>query len=300
MAKEEPVALKANWGTLRGTLWSPDTPSDTAVIMIAGSGPTDRYGNSPAGIQTQAYSLLAEEFMRAGIATLSYDKRGIAASPYDRPEELLADARFGYFADDAERWVEELARRGFGRIFLVGHSEGALLAKIVALRNKRVSGVVSLCGAANPIDQILKIQLAGQLLAVDYTLYAQACRIIDTLKRGEEPSEAPQILASLFPTYLNAYYHEWMSYDPCTLVRELQCPLLIIAGERDTQVSATNARALKEACPTAEMHLFEKMTHTLKDSEGLTSPEQIDAYTNPSIPLSEGLAESILDFLRAH
>ncbi len=300
MAGEEPVALEAAWGTLRGTLWSPDTPTDTAVVLIAGSGPTDRYGNSPAGIQTQAYALLAKELARGGVATLSYDKRGIAASPYHHPEELLADARFSHFADDVERWVEELAGRGYRRIFLIGHSEGALLAEIVAMRNSRVQGVVSLCGAAYPIDQILKVQLAGQLLAVDYTLYARACRIIDTLKRGEEPEEVPQSLASLFPTYLNGYYHEWMSYDPCVLVRELQCPLLIIGGGRDTQVSTANARSLKEACPTAELLIFEQMAHTLKDTEGKSTKEQLDAYMNPSLPLTPGLCEAILNFIRSH
>ena len=299
-AGEEPMALEAAWGTLRGTLWSPDTPTDTAAVLIAGSGPTDRYGNSPAGIRTNSYALLAEELSRAGIATLSYDKRGIGASPYLRPEELLTDAHFSHFADDAERWVEELVGRGYRHIFLIGHSEGALLAKIVAARNSRVSGVISLCGAAYPIDQILKVQLAGQLLAVDYTLYARACRIIDTLKRGEEPEELPQSLASLFPPYLNAYVHEWMSYDPCALVRELRCPLLVVGGGRDTQVSAANARALKEACPTAELQLFEQMAHTLKDTEGQRSGEQLDAYMNPTLPLTPGLCEAILNFIQSH
>ncbi len=298
MAKEEPVELPAAWGTLRGTLWLPDTPTETAVVLIAGSGPTDRYGNSPAGVRTNAYALLAEALSQTGIAVLSYDKRGIAASPYHNPEELLTDCRFSHFIDDAERWIEVLKTRGFRRILLVGHSEGAQIALEVAARNPEVAGVVSLCGAAYPIDEILKVQLTTQLLAVDYALYAKACRIIDTLKRGETPSEVPQPLVSLFPTYLNTYYHEWMALDPRKTARSLQCPLLLIGGGRDTQVSAANARALKEACPTAEWQIFEAMAHTLKNTEGKSTQEQLDAYTNPSLPLSEGLVERILAFVK--
>ena len=297
-AKEEPMALADSWGTLRGTLWSPDRGSDTAVILIAGSGPTDRYGNSRAGTRTRAYALLAEELMKAGYAVLSYDKRGIAASPYNNPEELLTDCHFTYFVEDAERWIEELQRLGYRHILLAGHSEGALIALLAANRHPEVAGVISLCGAAYPIDEILKVQLAAQLLAVDYALYAKACRIIDTLKRGETPSEVPQALASLFPAYLNTYYHEWMASDPREAARSLHCPLLIIGGGRDLQVSTANAHALKEACPTAQLHLFERMAHTLKDSEGKTTQEQMDAYTNPTLPLSEGVAEAIVTFIR--
>lgn len=297
-ASEQELSVELSWGTLRGTFWQPDEASDTALILVAGSGPTDRYGNSPAGIRTQAYALLAKELTEAGYAVLSYDKRGIGASYYLRPEELLTDCHFGYFADDLERWVEELQQRGYRRIFLVGHSEGALLAKIVATRRSDIQGVVSLCGAAFPIDEILKVQLTPQLLAIDYNLYASACRIIDTLKQGETPTAIPASLNSLFPTYLNEFYHEWMSYDPRRLAGELKSPLLIVGGERDTQVSPANARALKEAQPSAQLVIFESMTHTLKSSEGRTTQEQLDAYTNPSTPLCEGLTQAIIDFLK--
>lgn len=295
---EEELSVKCPAGTLRGTLWSPDAPTDTALIMIAGSGPTDRYGNSPAGVRTNAYTMLAKEISQAGYALLSYDKRGIGASPYNNPEELRSDCRFIYFADDVERWIEELKSRGYRQIILMGHSEGALLAQIVATRNEKVAGVISLCGAGFPIDEILKVQLAGQLLAYDYTLYGKACRIIDTLKRGEAPSEVPRELASLFPTYLNGFFHEWMSYDPRELVGRLQCPLLIIGGGRDTQVSEANAHALKGAAPTARLKIFEQMAHTLKSTEGRTAQEQLDAYLNGEQPLTEGLSEAIIAFIR--
>lgn len=298
-AAEEEVALEAAWGTLRGTLWLPSTPGDTALVMIAGSGPTDRYGNSKAGIQTQAYALLAQEISEAGYALLSYDKRGIAASYYNNPETILSDCRFAYYVDDAERWVEELHRRGYAHIYLIGHSEGAKIALQVAARNPKVEGVISLCGPGFPIDEILKVQLAAQLLAVDYTLYAQACRIIDTLKRGEtpDPEQIPASLQGLFPPYLNTFYHEDMACDPCQVARKLTCPLLIVSGGRDLQVSAANGEALKKAYPSAEVVLFERMAHTLKESEGSSVQTQMEAYTNPSLPLAAGLVERILEFL---
>ncbi len=296
-AAEEELTLVADWGALRGTLWSPETGSDMVVILVAGSGPTDRYGNSPSGVRTQAYVLLAEAISEAGYAAFSYDKRGIGASYYHQREQLLTDCHFTYYADDLERWVEYLLKRGYRRIVLMGHSEGALLAQIVATRNDKVTGLISLCGAAYPIDQILKQQLAAQLLAVDYGLYATACRLVDTLKRGDVPEQVPATLASLFPTYLNDYYREWMSYDPCALARATSCPMLIVGGGRDLQLSLANARALKGACPAAGLVLLEQMGHTLKDTEGKTSQEQLEAYTNPQLPLAEGLKEALIDFL---
>lgn len=300
MAAEEELKIEAAWGTLRGTLWLPDAASNTALVIVAGSGPTDRYGNSSAGIRTQAYAQLAHELSAAGYAVLSYDKRGIAASQYHNREQMLSDCHFTYFADDIELWIKELQQRGYHRIFLAGHSEGAKLSLIVAARNPEVAGVVSLCGPAYPIDEILKVQLAGQLLAVDYALYARACQIIDTLKRGETPEEIPAAFSSLFPAYLNSFYHEDMACDPRREAARLRCPLLVVGGGRDVQVSTKNAHALKEACPQAELVIFEQMAHVLKDSEGRTAQEQLDAYTNPNLPLTEGLCEAIINFLKSH
>ncbi len=298
-ANTEEVALEASWGTLRGTLWLPDTPTKTALLLIAGSGPTDRYGNSTAGIRTQAYALIAEGLQEAGYAVLSYDKRGIAASYYHNPEELMTDCRFSYFVEDAARWVEELRRRGFEQVILAGHSEGSLIALQVAEQDPEVAGVVSLCGAAWSLDQVLKMQLGAQLLIQNYSLYTSACRIIDTLKRGEEPSDIPAALTSLFPAYLNPFYQEVFQLNPQQIIRHLRSPILLIGGGHDGQVTPDNARTLKAAVPSAKLLIIEKMCHVLKDSDKRTATEQLDVYTNPSLPLSEELLPALIDFVRS-
>ncbi len=295
----EEVAIEGAWGTLRGTLWLPETESSTALLIIAGSGPTDRYGNSRQGIQTQAYALLADELSEAGYAVLSYDKRGIGASYYHRPEEMLADCRFDHYVTDAALWVDYLRARGYERVVLLGHSEGALISLLMAQTEGRVEALISLCGPAMPIDQILKLQLGAQLIAYDYSLYASACRIIDTLKRGEEPTSVPQPLQGLFPAYLYRFYHEEMQHDPCRLISQARASLLVIGGEYDGQVPPAQAEALIKARPAARGVIIPRMSHVLKEASNPSVATQQALYNDPSLPLSEGLVEAIVEFLQS-
>lgn len=299
-AQEEELVIEADWGALHGTLLTPEQGSNTAVLIIAGSGPTDRNGNSPNGISTQCYAQLARALQAEGFASLRYDKRGIAASYYRNRDEMLSDCRFIYYADDAERWVDRLRERGFERIVLAGHSEGALLALIVAQRSpEKVAAVVSLCGAAYPVDEVLKTQRAAQLMTYDMGLWMKACNIIDTLKRGGTPEDIPQTLAPLFPAYLYDFYREQMAFDPRSLAAQLTCPLLLVSGENDRQVNPDNGRALLRAQPRARLVEIEGMAHTLKTDAGSTAAEQVQAYTDPSLPLSDGLVPAVADFLRS-
>lgn len=294
------LTITTEWGRLEGTLYTPDKECDTAIIIIAGSGPTDRYGNSPAGINTQSYALLADALCREGYAVLSYDKRGIAASYYNNREEMLTDCHFNYYVDDAALWAEQLKELGYKSIVLAGHSEGALIALIAANREGcNIDGVISLSGAAYPIDQILKQQLLAQLITYDYSLYVEAGRIIDTIKRGERPAQVPEMLKSLFAEYLYDFLYEQMSYDPRQLARTLPTPLLIVGGGKDLQLSVDNAHELKRANPNAQMVIIEEMTHTLKSSQGATIQAQMTAYRDPSLPLSNGLTEAIVEFLKS-
>lgn len=303
---QEEVALDCPWGTLRGTLLTPELKEDegktnrTAVLLIAGSGPTDRNGDSRGGLSTRCYALLAEALQAGGFSSLRYDKRGIGGSYYRDREELLADCRFTYFVDDALLWAEWLREeRGFARVVLAGHSEGALIALLAAAQApEKVDAVVSLCGAAWPMDEILKVQLMNQLADYDMGLLLAANRIIDTLKRGGEPENIPAGLASLFPAYLNDFYHEQMNCDPQRLAAGLKCPMFVAGGTHDGQVTPDNARALHRACPGSQLVLVEGMTHTLKRSEGRTPAEQTAAYTNPSLPLADGLTTPLLEFLK--
>jgi uncharacterized protein len=120
------IALPAQPAPLHGTLLTPPDASAAAVIL-PGSGPTDRDGNSPMGVAAGTYRLLAEGLAQQGIATLRIDKRGIAASAAAGPAE--ADLRFDAYVADARAWAAEAASRaGLPCAWLIGHSEGALVA----------------------------------------------------------------------------------------------------------------------------------------------------------------------------
>ena len=83
-SKEEEISVSRSWGKLSGTLTVPDEGSDAAVLIIAGSGPTDRNGNSGSGLITNTYYMLARALEKEGIASLRYDKQGIGGQPLPR------------------------------------------------------------------------------------------------------------------------------------------------------------------------------------------------------------------------
>ena len=101
-SKEEEISVSRSWGKLSGTLTVPDEGSDAAVLIIAGSGPTDRNGNSGSGLITNTYYMLARALEKEGIASLRYDKQGIGGSRYQDPELYKQEDRLrlaDYIAD---------------------------------------------------------------------------------------------------------------------------------------------------------------------------------------------------------
>ena len=101
-SKEEEISVSRSWGKLSGTLTVPDEGSDAAVLIIAGSGPTDRNGNSGSGLITNTYYMLARALEKEGIASLRYDKQGIGGSRYRDPELYKQEDRLrlaDYIAD---------------------------------------------------------------------------------------------------------------------------------------------------------------------------------------------------------
>ena len=177
-AGEKSVSLERDFGTLYGTLLTPGEGAETVAVLIAGSGPTPRNGN------TNNYLYLAQELEKAGIATLRYDKRGIGSSKFDDSDKM-ADATLDDFIGDAAAWAEYLSRQDFRRIVLIGHSEGALIAFCAAQQCPEVDAVISVAGAGYPLDEILQLQLAAQLAPTHMELLMQARAITAALKRGE-------------------------------------------------------------------------------------------------------------------
>ena len=178
---EQEVVLAVAGGVLHGTLSMPDGQGKVPVVLLhAGSGPTDRNGNSamlPG--QNNALRMLAEALARNGIATLRYDKRGIGASASAGRRE--ADLRLDDYIDDATAWLRQLrADPRFTNVLMAGHSEGALIA-MVACQKAQLDGCVLIAGAGNALDDILRVQLKPRLPP---DLYAQNERILLALERA--------------------------------------------------------------------------------------------------------------------
>lgn len=290
--KEDNFSLKIAGGQLSGTYEFPSKEGQVPVaLIIAGSGPTDRNGNSSAGLNSNAYLLLAQELKKAGIASIRYDKRGIGRSSTGQKE---ADLRFDDMIADAAAIVKVLKSNArFSKVFIIGHSEGALVATAVANR-ENVNAVVSIAGAGFPVDVVLKRQLKNGLPA---DKYAQASKIIDSLKAGHLIGQTigPE-LSALFRKSVLPYLISWMKYSPQAEIKKLKTPALIVQGTTDLQVNEADAKALKAASPSAQLVLIKGMNHVLKE---VPEDAQLNkaAYGNPNLPLHAELIPAIVKFL---
>ena len=148
-AGEREVRLERPWGTLSGTLTRPDEAGDAVALLIAGSGPTDRDGNNPIGGRNDALKKLAWRLAQSNIASVRFDKRGIAQSQPAGPHE--SKLSLDQYVTDAVAWGEKLkSDPRFGKVFVLGHSEGALIASLAAPRK-----VLMMVNAGAPVDDVI-------------------------------------------------------------------------------------------------------------------------------------------------
>ncbi|MBQ5736272.1 MAG: alpha/beta fold hydrolase [Alistipes sp.] len=296
-AASEEVKICCSWGDIAATLATPDKGSDSAVVIVAGSGPTDRNGNSGLNLNTYAYKRLSDGLVEAGYAVLRYDKRGVGGSVI--PAEQVPSLLYDDYVADAERCVAWLREQGYKHIAIAGHSEGGSIAIEVAARGD-VDGVVLLAAPGYPMDEILMWQLSEQLLPTHFALMMSAQRIIALLKRGESVAEesVPKELMSLFHPVVQPFLMSSIQRNPCALIAQCSEPMLIISGGRDIQVTVANGERLLAAAQSAEHVVFENMCHVLKDAETADRVEQLlGVYTNSQQSLTEGLVPTIVEFL---
>lgn len=283
--------------TLRGTLEVPaGRGPHTVALIIAGSGPTDRDGNSPAmGGANNSLKMLAEGLAAEGIASLRYDKRGIGSSAVPGMSE--ADLRFTTYSDDAAAWVEALRKDPrFNRVVIIGHSEGALLGTLAAQKGG-VDKLVLVAGGGRPIGDILREQLKGQLQAAP-ALYQQADSIMRELEAGRAVTNVPAAFQSLFRPAIQPYMISWLPLDPAAEVARADIPTLVVQGTTDIQVNAADADRLGAAGPKVRKVMVEGMNHVLKLVSG-TREQQIPSYSDPSLPIAPELLTSIVAFIRS-
>lgn len=287
---EKTVLLKTSTGNLEGTLMTPASNSSKMVaLIIAGSGPTDRDGNNLA-MKNNSLKMIAAELAKNGIASLRYDKRGIGNSKTIGFKE--ADIRFENYVNDAKEWVIYLKKElKFSNIVVIGHSEGSLIGMIVA-QDKAVSKYVSVAGAGQPADKIIREQLKNQPPSV--TIPSNS--ILDELVKGKTVENTPQILNSLFRPSGQPYLISWFKYDPQKEIAKLKIPVLIVQGTTDIQVSLDDANRLAKALPKAKLAIIEGMNHVLKPAPA-DRELNIQTYSQPDLAIKKELIDNLILFL---
>lgn len=298
LAAQEALTAPGPEGSLSGTLTrvADDAP---LVLIVPGSGPTDRDGNNPMGVAAASYRLLAEALAARGIGTLRIDKRGLFGS-----RGAIADANAVTVSDyvaDVVHWVEA-ARDATGRgcVWLLGHSEGGVVALAAAQESEHLCGLVLVATPGRPLGTVLREQMRAN--PANAPLLGQIETAIAAFEVGErvDVSAFHSALQGLFAPQVQGFLIDLMAQDPAAMARAAQLPLLIVQGGNDFQTPPADGEALAAAAPAATYLAIPAMNHVLKEvAEGDMQANRA-SYADPSLPVSSALVEGVASFVSAH
>jgi alpha-beta hydrolase superfamily lysophospholipase len=295
---EHELALPTAWGQLAGTLLLPDSRGPwPAALLIAGSGPTDRDGNNPLGVTAAPYRLLAQGLAARGVSTVRIDKRGMFGS-----RAAIANANLVTIADyaaDAHAWAKA-ARKATGArcVWLLGHSEGGLVALAAGQDKTDLCGIISVSAAGRKLGTIIREQLAANpanapLIPAAHTALAR----LEARQRFNN-ADIPPALQPLFGEAIQLYMIDLLAYDPPRLAASLKLPLLIVQGDRDLQVNVTDADALAAAQPKARKVILPGINHLLKYVGDADRATNVATYANPSLPVAPAAIDAVASFVK--
>lgn len=267
------------------------------ILIIPGSGPTDRDGNNPLGVKAAPYKLLSSALASNGISSVRIDKRGMFGS-----KAAIADANkvsVDDYAEDTRSWIGSIAREtGAKCVWLLGHSEGSLIALTAAQDSKKICGVISVAGVGRRMADVMRQQLRAN--PANAPILPAALGAIDSLEAGRkiDSSSLPPALQPLFNEAVQPFLIDLFSQDPAGLAARLKLPLLIVQGDSDFQVTVEDARALAAAQPNATLAILPGVNHVLKVPQGNDRVANLAAYANPDLPLAPGVIDAIAKFVQ--
>lgn len=304
---EKEININANGNNLLGTICLPNEEGRfPVVIMIHGSGPLDRDENMPVQ-KLNVFNAIAHSLVKQGIASLRYDKRGCGKSTGDYYSAGLFDV-----VDDAVSWFDfatTYEHFDVNKIFLLGHSEGCIIAPQINIQRQSVAGHILLCPFVDKIDSILMKQAAqvekefeeltgfggfirkslGRMMGANVESQK---KLIDKLKSSDK--DTMRVMLQKVPA---KSLRELISLDPPTIFKQITRPMLMIGGEKDLQCDPADVHKIAELVNAPiEKHVIKNLTHVLRFDEGKPSILETTKLLNK--PIEPIVLETIENWLK--
>ena len=316
---QEEIQLFNGEVSLPGTLGIPaQTKKPPLLIFIHGSGNIDRNGGQGPALPLTYLKELADALNKRGIATYRYDKRTSSIENLKKMTRI----RIADYADDARVAIEHFKDDSrFSGIHVMGHSQGSLVGLLLGSEN--LKSYTSLAGTHSTIDSIIVDQIGGQLPA----LKKVARDHFAELHKTDTILQVNPFLVQVFAPANQRFLKDWAAYDPGVEISKSQLPTLIIQGLADSQIPLkqglglaesrlplltdhdqieqirSNPDALQEVWLNSgidqgnqvQLAIIPKLNHVLKEVN--SAQENIKAYSDTSVPLSESLVEVLAQFI---
>lgn len=305
MPLNEELTAPGPAGTLKGTMTLPSEPvplptNVPVFLIVPGSGPTDRDGNSPLGIAAAPYRLLAEALAHRGYPSVRIDKRGMFGSAGAVADPN--DVTIATYGDDLLAWTSVIRERlpaenGTRCVIPVGHSEGGLVALAAIARLPDACGLILVASIGRSLDEVIREQLRANPANASFMEEAEAA--LASLRSGNRVDGAAMnaALRPLFAPEVQGFLIDAMSYRPAELAAQVKVPMLVIQGTRDLQVSVLDARKLADTAPGATLALVPDVNHVLKRVATDDPSENLATYANPDLPISSEVVDAVVAFV---
>ncbi len=296
--RERSIEAAGPQGPLKGTLTMPDGKMIAAVLIIPGSGPTDRDGNSPLGIKASTYRLVAGGLAEHAIASVRIDKRGMFASAGAVPDPN--NVTISEYSDDVHAWVRSIRQNlKVNCVWVMGHSEGGLVALKSAATPDGICGLILVSTAGEPAGELLikQIEQGG----APENLVREVREVVAALRSGEgvDVSKYDPPIQQIFPPAVQRFIMSEFSEDPAKLVASVGMPVLIVQGDRDLQVSVKDAQLLAAANPRAKLVILPNVNHVLKHVETDGRGANMATYADADLPLDPSFTNIVVEYIGA-
>lgn len=319
------IIKRNNSVEIGGTLtWPKNQPTNQLVIIISGSGAQNRDGGMPI-TDFKPYMALASSLTKNGFATFRYDDRGIGKSTGN-----FSQASLDSLSSDVEAIIHHFSKTStdhhFSKIILLGHSQGGIVAGKVAAEDSKVDKLILMSSPAEPLSNIVleQVKVLNQEQNIPDSVIAQNVAIqraiFDTLRGSQKFSQLEDTLVKYdtlghskqltaqtahakvhqhLKTMESPFYFSFIDYDPTQDLGQLHIPVLVLFGEKDTQVLVKSNKpkadqALQKAGTNYKIHTFPNANHLYQKAK----TGAISEYSELPSKFVDGLITTIVEWIQ--